>query len=69
MGFIFWFSLYFYILLPLGFLLVIIFKIISGIFSKENYGYSGKVIEVCGGTIINNFYWSYDGSKCELKSS
>lgn len=35
----------------------------------ENYGYSGKVIEVCGGTIINNFYWSYDGSKCELKSS
>ncbi|NFI55915.1 hypothetical protein FDA48_05925 [Clostridium botulinum] len=35
MGFIFWFSLYFYILLPLGFLLVIIFKIISRIFSKE----------------------------------
>ncbi|HBJ1645839.1 TPA: hypothetical protein LA462_000292 [Clostridium botulinum] len=35
MGIAFWTTLYFYILLPLGFLLVIIFKIISGIFSKE----------------------------------
>ncbi|WP_154231154.1 hypothetical protein [Clostridium botulinum] len=35
----------------------------------ENYGYSGKVKEVYGGTIINNFYWNYQGSKCELKSN
>lgn len=35
----------------------------------KNYGYSGKVKEVYGGTIINNFYWSYHGSKCELKSN
>ncbi|KRU40032.1 hypothetical protein [Clostridium sporogenes] len=35
----------------------------------ENYGYSGKVKEVYGGTIINNFHWNYQGSKCELKSN
>lgn len=34
----------------------------------ENHGSSGKVKEVCGGTIINNFYWNYQGSRCELKT-
>lgn len=34
----------------------------------KNYGNSGKVKEVYGGTIINNFYWNYQGARCELKS-
>lgn len=33
----------------------------------ENYGCSGKVKEVCGDTIINNFYWNYQGERCVLK--
>lgn len=35
----------------------------------ENYGCSGKVKEVHGGAIINNFYWNFQGSRCELKIS
>lgn len=33
----------------------------------KNNGYSGKVKEVRGGTIINPFYWSFEGSHCKLK--
>lgn len=35
----------------------------------ENYGKSGKVKEVCGDVIIDNFYWNFRGSICELKTN
>lgn len=34
----------------------------------ENYGCSGKVKEVYGESVIDNFYWNYQGDKCALKS-
>lgn len=35
----------------------------------ENSGYSGKVKEVHGGTVINPFYWAFGKDECVLKSN